>query len=90
LITINKKSFEDRVYQFNHIYRDEPQNTVYEQTEHLVHELFEGYNATFLAYGQTGTGKTHTVFGSRQAVIESSYKHPEAGIFYRAAASLFE
>lgn len=63
---------------------------VYEQAEHLVLELFEGYNATFLAYGQTGTGKTHTVFGSKQAVLESNYKHQEAGIFYRTAATLFE
>ena len=35
----------------------------------------EGYNSTFLAYGQTGTGKTHTVFGSKQAIIESNPKN---------------
>jgi Cdc6-like AAA superfamily ATPase len=29
-----------------------------------VEAIFDGYNSTFLAYGQTGTGKTHTVFGS--------------------------
>lgn len=30
----------------------------------LVHCFVEGYNATILAYGQTGTGKTHTMSGS--------------------------
>jgi Cdc6-like AAA superfamily ATPase len=30
----------------------------------LVESFFEGYNATILAYGQTGTGKTHTMSGS--------------------------
>lgn len=29
----------------------------------LVHGFVEGYNATVLAYGQTGTGKTHTMSG---------------------------
>jgi hypothetical protein len=32
----------------------------------LVEAVFEGFNATFLAYGQTGTGKTHTVFGNEK------------------------
>jgi hypothetical protein len=26
--------------------------------------IFDGYNYTILAYGITGSGKTHTVFGS--------------------------
>ncbi|KAE9011829.1 hypothetical protein PF011_g9192 [Phytophthora fragariae] len=30
----------------------------------LVQGFLEGYNATVLAYGQTGTGKTHTMAGS--------------------------
>ena len=28
-----------------------------------VDELFAGFNVSLLAYGQTGTGKTHTMFG---------------------------
>ena len=31
----------------------------------LIDQFISGYNVTFLAYGQTGTGKTHTMFGSR-------------------------
>lgn len=42
------------------------QKEVYEKSSHLVESVFEGHNATFLAYGQTGTGKTHTVFGNER------------------------
>ena len=29
----------------------------------LVHQVLQGYNCTVFAYGQTGTGKTHTMEG---------------------------
>eukprot|EP00831_Metopus_contortus_P071072 TRINITY_DN64991_c0_g1_i2.p3 TRINITY_DN64991_c0_g1~~TRINITY_DN64991_c0_g1_i2.p3 ORF type:complete len:119 (+),score=19.73 TRINITY_DN64991_c0_g1_i2:34-390(+) len=29
----------------------------------LIEPLFQGYNATCFAYGMTGAGKTHTMFG---------------------------
>lgn len=29
----------------------------------IVSQVFEGYNGTVFAYGQTGTGKTHTMEG---------------------------
>jgi hypothetical protein len=28
-----------------------------------VHQVLQGYNCTVFAYGQTGTGKTHTMEG---------------------------
>jgi len=31
----------------------------------MIEKFLAGYNVTFLAYGQTGTGKTHTMFGSK-------------------------
>ena len=27
----------------------------------LVHNVLQGYNGTYFVYGQTGTGKTHTM-----------------------------
>ena len=30
-----------------------------------VEEVLQGYNCTIFAYGQTGTGKTHTMEGCR-------------------------
>jgi kinesin family protein 3/17 len=40
------------------------QENVYENTaKQAVWSVLEGYNATILAYGQTGTGKTYTMEG---------------------------
>ena len=29
----------------------------------MVNDVFQGYNGTIFAYGATGSGKTHTMFG---------------------------
>lgn len=37
----------------------------------LLESFLGGYNVTFFAFGQTGTGKTHTLFGSQLELVES-------------------
>ena len=40
------------------------QDFIYDNTARgAVQSVLDGYNATLLAYGQTGTGKTHTMEG---------------------------
>lgn len=40
------------------------QSEVYEETVRpIVQEVLDGFNCTVFAYGQTGTGKTHTMTG---------------------------
>jgi len=34
----------------------------------VVESFTQGYNTTVFVYGQTGTGKTHTIFGSDSVV----------------------
>ena len=47
-------------------------------------EVMEGYNCTVFAYGQTGTGKTHTMEGKRANEVFDSYKDdPNAGLIPR-------
>jgi len=46
----------------------------------LVSDVLTGYNATIFAYGQTGTGKTHTMMGTSA----------DPGIIPRVAAALFD
>jgi Kinesin motor domain len=36
----------------------------------IVESLLKGYNGTIFAYGQTGTGKTHTMEGSAEAELQ--------------------
>jgi kinesin family protein 3/17 len=41
------------------------QRAIYEETAlPIVRAAMEGYNGTVFCYGQTGTGKTHTMEGS--------------------------
>lgn len=39
-------------------------DAVFEATRQQVEGCLEGYNLTLLAYGVTGSGKTHTIFGN--------------------------
>lgn len=34
--------------------------------QHNLDHFIEGYNTTILAYGITGSGKTHTIFGNEK------------------------
>lgn len=40
----------------------------------LINEVLSGYNCTVFAYGQTGTGKTHTMIGDETPQSTSSYE----------------
>ena len=39
------------------------QRDVYAKLAPSIEDCFSGFNTTIFAYGQTGTGKTHTVLG---------------------------
>ncbi|KAH8380345.1 hypothetical protein KR009_010143, partial [Drosophila setifemur] len=57
----------------------------------LIEEVLSGYNCTVFAYGQTGTGKTHTMVGNETAELKSSWEDDsEIGIIPRALSHLFD
>lgn len=57
----------------------------------LIEEVLSGYNCTVFAYGQTGTGKTHTMVGTECAELKSSWEDDsEIGIIPRALSHLFD
>ncbi|XP_049826258.1 kinesin-II 85 kDa subunit-like [Aethina tumida] len=46
----------------------------------IVEKIFEGYNGTIFAYGQSGTGKTYTMFGNtleqdHRGIIPNIFSH---------------
>mmetsp|Transcript_5839 Transcript_5839/g.8574 ORF Transcript_5839/g.8574 Transcript_5839/m.8574 type:complete len:887 (+) Transcript_5839:2-2662(+) len=58
--------YNTHMFSFDNVYRaSATQSEVYENTaQQAVLSTLEGYNATIIAYGQTGTGKTYTMEGS--------------------------
>ncbi|EGR32522.1 kinesin family protein, putative, partial [Ichthyophthirius multifiliis] len=46
--------------------------------------LLQGYNATFFAYGITGSGKTHTIFGKNGGLVNDQVEPYDRGICYMA------
>ncbi|KAK4472187.1 hypothetical protein MN116_000489 [Schistosoma mekongi] len=64
-----------RVFTLDHIFgavnqyssEDNSQATIYNYVgKPAVDYLKDGYNCSLFAYGMTGTGKTHTIFGSEK------------------------
>ena len=46
----------------------------------IIESVLEGYNGTIFAYGQTGTGKTHTMEGDKnnldeRGIIPRTFEH---------------
>lgn len=58
------------------------QEEVFGQVKDSVADVLDGLNATVFCYGQTGAGKSHTMFGS---ATETDL----AGVIPRAAAAIF-
>ena len=47
------------------------QKDIYERcASNIIENVLEGYNGTIFAYGQTGTGKTHTMTGEENDPVE--------------------
>jgi kinesin family protein 5 len=63
--TDNVLSIKNKTYQYDSVLRhDSTQKQVYTiAAQPLVKDVLEGYNATIFAYGQTSSGKTHTMEG---------------------------
>lgn len=59
----NHISFQGKVYIFDKVFRpDATQEKVYnEAAKEIVKDVLSGYNGTIFAYGQTSSGKTHTM-----------------------------
>jgi len=66
----------DAVYDWN-----SQQRTVYDEIGYpIIESVMQGYNGTVFAYGQTGTGKSHTMQGMNEppemrGIIPNSFDH---------------
>lgn len=77
-----------------------PQQAMYDLVaRNTLQDLFRGFNGTILAYGQTGAGKSHTMFGTQQdpgiipRICKSIFTHIAQGspdVEYTVSVSLME
>ena len=73
---------EQKTFPFDYVYPMETtQREVYDQVAFpIVDSIFQGYNGTIFAYGQTGCGKTFTMMGvvsdpNLKGVIPNAFDH---------------
>jgi len=52
-------------FSFDGVFFPGTQEEVFEDCKDLVRSVLDGYNVTIFAYGQTGAGKTHTMYGAQ-------------------------
>ena len=55
---------KDGVFQFDAVFGPGTQDEIFEDCRHLVQSALDGYNVTIFAYGQTGAGKTFSMYGA--------------------------
>ncbi|KAK1274011.1 Kinesin-like protein KIN12B [Acorus gramineus] len=81
----------DRVFKFDAVFDSKStQGDVFQAIGvPLVKDALEGYNASILTYGQTGCGKTYTMWGPPSAIIEEHQKSSHQGIVPRVFSTLF-
>lgn len=66
IITVDSPLEGEYDFSFDHVFEEyASQEEVYERAlQDIPGKLMEGFNCTVIAYGQTGTGKTHTMMGA--------------------------
>ena len=65
-----KLNLTNEVFTFDRIY-DEQLSTkaiFQDHCKHMIHQAIKGYNVTIFAYGQTSSGKTHTMHGDAHRI----------------------
>ena len=73
------------IFKYDKIFKaDAVQNEIYEYVgKRIVGDVMEGYNGTIFAYGQSGSGKTYTMYGPD--IFDDIYK----GIIPRIVEDIF-
>ncbi|KAG3197285.1 hypothetical protein PC128_g6955 [Phytophthora cactorum] len=103
-VFVCKKKSESEVerelrYSYDRVFNEKAnQSDVFNYLRDGVQQVAQGFNCTIFAYGQTGTGKTHTMLGQdlehHLATTSLSPEAPESfpswGVIPRAIESLFD
>ncbi|XP_040377940.1 kinesin-like protein KIN-12C [Oryza brachyantha] len=55
----------------------------------MIESALAGFNSSLVCYGQSGTGKTYTMWGALAAMVDSSSDHADRGVVPRVFQNLF-
>ena len=84
MITCDSPKLGEIKFNFNHVFDEQTtQEEIYREcVSNIPTKLLEGYNSTVLAYGQKGSGKTHTLIGEGlgvelTALVSPSYSNDD-------------
>ena len=71
-----RKDFESRRFRFSKVFgQTSSQQQIFEEAATpVLRSVVAGYNGCILAYGQTGTGKTHTILGNRDGILPEALR----------------
>ena len=92
--TFNNKGIKN--FEFDEIYTESENNfDIFNHSiKPLIYQILNGFNSTILAYGITGTGKTHTIFGdsfiNNNNNLNDNFNNNEKGIIFYSVDFLFE
>ncbi|XP_021866884.1 kinesin-like protein KIN-14Q isoform X2 [Spinacia oleracea] len=79
-LTIRSNGFPRKTFKFDAVFGPQAdQADVFEDTAPFATSVLDGYNVCIFAYGQTGTGKTFTMEGTKD----------DRGVNYRTLSELF-
>ena len=80
--TVSVSKTDTKTFQFDYVYPMETtQRQIYDEVAFpIVDSIFQGYNGTIFAYGQTGCGKTFTMMGvvdnpDLKGIIPNAFSH---------------
>uniref|UniRef100_A0A1B6LSL1 Kinesin motor domain-containing protein n=1 Tax=Graphocephala atropunctata TaxID=36148 RepID=A0A1B6LSL1_9HEMI len=85
----SENSRNERTLAFDRVFDEDTQQELVYNTvvRPMVKEVLQGYNCTVFAYGQTGTGKTHTITGEQGI---PGVENEDAGIIPRVMEDIFK
>ncbi|KAF2747509.1 kinesin family protein-like protein [Sporormia fimetaria CBS 119925] len=88
-LSMGPNALSNKMYQFDKVFSPAAdQGIVFDEVvSPILDEVFNGFNCTIFAYGQTGTGKTYTMSGDISDVLPLP---DDAGIVPRVLYSLFK
>ena len=98
LVAINKTNGQQLEFTADQIFdQTTKQSDVFDKVgRRFIDNCLEGYNTTVFAYGQTGAGKTYTMFGAINdmekfaQILRKNPKSPQIGLTFRCIGYLFQ